>query len=318
MENRKSHILVGAVTFVLIFTLFAFVLWLARFSRAETNEYDVFFAQSVSGLAVGSSVSFSGVPVGQVRQIALMPETPQFIRVRIELQPDTPVVAGTTASIRGVGFTGVTEVQLTGSMQGQMPLTEPGPYGVPVIPATSGGIGQLLENAPEVLERASTLLARLNEVFDDDNRERLAGLINNLDKASSAIADEAPAIRASVREAEASLKAVTAAANSLQRAGDSASTLLSEDGKPLIADLKNSVASLDATLKRVESVVASAEPGVNQLSNETVPQVNQLVTELRGVSQQLGALAGKLDEDPLGTLTGGRPLPDYQPKGNNK
>ena len=55
----------------------------------------IFFNQSVAGLTVGSGVTFSGVPVGQVRAIALMPETPQFIRVRIELQPDTPVLEGT-------------------------------------------------------------------------------------------------------------------------------------------------------------------------------------------------------------------------------
>jgi phospholipid/cholesterol/gamma-HCH transport system substrate-binding protein len=201
MERRQSYVLVGAVTFVLIFALFAFVLWLARFSREEKAEYDIFFAQSVAGLAVGSNVSFSGVPVGQVRRIALMPETPQFIRVRIELQPDTPILEGTTATLTSVGFTGVTEVQLTGSMRGQAPLTQDGPYGVPVIPATSGGFGQLLESAPEVLERASTLLARLNEVFDDDNRERLASLIDNLDKVSGEVAAEGPAIRAAIAEA---------------------------------------------------------------------------------------------------------------------
>ena len=33
MERRQSHVLVGAVTFVLVIALFAFVLWLARFSR---------------------------------------------------------------------------------------------------------------------------------------------------------------------------------------------------------------------------------------------------------------------------------------------
>ncbi|MGL6043794.1 MAG: MlaD family protein, partial [Sandaracinobacteroides sp.] len=99
MENRHSYALVGAITFLLIVVLFGFVLWLARFSREDKTEYDIFFGQSVSGLTVGSSVSFSGVPVGQVRQIALMPETPQFIRVRVELQPDTPILEGTTASL---------------------------------------------------------------------------------------------------------------------------------------------------------------------------------------------------------------------------
>ncbi len=318
MENRHNHVLVGAVTLLLILGLFGFVLWLARFSREDTAEYDIFFAQSVAGLTVGSNVSFSGVPVGQVRRIALMPETPQFIRVRVELQPETPILEGTTATLTSVGFTGVTEVQLSGSMRGQEPLTEAGPYGVPVIPATAGGFGQILESAPEVIERASTLLARLNELFNDENRTRFASLIDNLDTASGEIAKEGPAIRAAIQEAEKTLKAATRAADSLARTSDSAATLLNEDGKPLVAELKRAVVTAEATLQRVDALAKSAEPGVASLSTQTVPQVNQLVADLRDVSQQMGALAAKLDEDPLGAVTGGRPLPDYEPTGEPK
>jgi phospholipid/cholesterol/gamma-HCH transport system substrate-binding protein len=314
METRHNHVLVGAITFVLIVALFAFVLWLARFSRADTAEYDIFFAQSVAGLAVGSSVSFSGVPVGQVRRIALMPEAPQFIRVRVELQPDTPVLEGTTASLTSVGFTGVTEVQLSGSMKGQAPLTEPGPFGVPVIPATQGGLGQLLESAPQLLERASTLLARLNAVFDDDNRARFAKVIDNFERVSGDIAAEGPALRAAIREAQTTLEAASRAAASLERTSDSANRLLTEDGKPLVTELQRAVVTAEATLARVDKLANAAQPGVDSLATQTVPQVNQLVADLRDVSQQMGALAAKLDEDPIAAMTGGRPLPDYRPE----
>ena len=314
MENRQSHVIVGAVTFVLVLALIGFVLWLARFSREEKAEFDVFFNQSVAGLTVGSGVTFSGVPVGQVRRIALMPETPQFIRVRIELQPETPVLEGTTASLQSVGFTGVTERQLSGSRRGQKPLPQVGPYGVPVIPARQAGFGQLLESAPQVLERASTLLARLNEVFDDENRARFASLVDNLDKVSGSVAQEGPAIRAAIREAEVTLKAATRAADKLATASDSANALITEDGKPLVAELKRAVTTAETTLQRVNALATAAEPGVNSLATQTVPQVNQLVADLRDVSQQVGAIAAKLDEDPVEALTGGRPLPDYQPE----
>lgn len=314
MENRHSHVLVGAVTLILVLALFGFVLWLSRFSREEKAEYDIFFAQSVAGLAVGSNVSFSGVPVGQVTKIALMPETPEFVRVRVALDPEVPVLEGTTASLQGVGFTGVTEIQLTGGMRGQAPLTEPGPYDVPVIPAMASGFGELLESAPQVLERVSVLLARLNEVFDDQNRKSLASTLKNLDSTTTVLAEEGPAIRAALREAEKTLAATTRAADSLAKAGATADTMLTEDGKPLLAELKRAIVTTEATLRRVEKLSAAAEPGVNTLATQTVPQVNQLVADLRDVSQQMGALAAKLDEDPLGAVTGGRPLPDYEPE----
>lgn len=314
METRHSHVLVGAVTLLLILLLFGFVLWLSRFSGEVKTEYDIFFSQSVAGLAVGSGVSFSGVPVGQVKKIALMPETPEFVRVRVELNPDVPVLEGTTATLQGVGFTGVTEIQLTGGIRGQAPLTEPGPYGVPVIPALSSGFGQLLETAPQVLERVSVLLARLNEVFDDQNRKSLTSTLKNLDSTTTLLAEEGPAIRGALREAETTLAAAGRAADSLAKAGATADTLMTEDGKPLLVELKRAIVATEATLRRVEKLSAAAEPGVNMLATQTVPQVNQLVADLRDVSQQMGALAARLDEDPLGAVTGGRPLPDYEPE----
>ena len=41
MEQRQSHVLVGAITFLLVVSLFAFVLWLARFSRDTTRAHQL-------------------------------------------------------------------------------------------------------------------------------------------------------------------------------------------------------------------------------------------------------------------------------------
>ena len=314
METRQNYVLVGAVTLGLIALLVAFILWLARYSAEEKREFDIFFSQSVSGLTVGSAVSFSGVPVGQVKKIALVPERPEFVRVRIEVSPEAPVLVGTTASLQGVGFTGVTQIQLADSQAGQLPLTQIGPHGVPVIPSTASGIGQLLESAPQTLERVNMLLARLNELFDDSNRESLTSILRNLDRTTGTVASESPALAAAIREAEVTMKAATHAANQLAKASMSADQLLTQDGRPLVAELHKAVKTASSTLERIDRVAAAAEPGVATFAGETLPEVNRLVRELRDVTQSLGALSARLDEDPVGALTGGRPLPDYVPE----
>lgn len=314
MENRKPYMLVGGVTLVLVVAIFAFMLWLARFSGEDRDEYDIFFRQSVAGLATGSAVTFSGVPVGQVKKIALMPQAPEFVRVRIEISPDVPVVEGMTAALQGLGFTGAIQIQLKGARRGAPPITARGPYGVPVIPATSSGFGELLENAPQVLERASTLLARLNDVFDDENREALAKIAKNLARTTSVIAEEGPAVRSAIREASVTLKAATEAANRLAAASATADTLMKEDARPMIADLRTSITTATAAMKRLEEVTAAAKPGVESFSRDTIPEANRLIRQLQDVSEGLGALSTKLDEDPLGAVVGGRRLPDYEPE----
>ena len=104
METRSNYAIVGGVVVAMTVALFAAVLWLANFSGADDQHFDIFFKQSINGLAVGSPVAFNGVPVGKIEQIKLLPDTPQFVRVRISIAEDVPVLKGTTAAVEGVGL----------------------------------------------------------------------------------------------------------------------------------------------------------------------------------------------------------------------
>ena len=318
METRSNYAIVGAVVVALIVAIFAGVIWLARLSSTDNQHFDIFFKQSINGLAVGSPVAFNGVPVGQIEQIKLLPDTPQFVRVRITISEEVPVLKGTTAAVEGVGFTGVSQISLEGAMQGAAPITEPGPYGVPVIPPRVGGFGALLASAPELLDNASRLTERLAEVLNPANRESIAGILRNTDKATAVLADRAPEIADTITEARNTLKAATATLKRIDSLSTSAEALLTEDGKPLIVDLRNAIKAAEATMTRIDKLTATAEPGIETLTTETLPEANRLVRDLRDLTGNLGAIAAKLDSDPAGALVGGRTLPDYKPAKSEK
>ena len=92
METRSNYVMVGAVTLAMLVGLLLFVVWIAGLSNKETRCYDIYFAQGVSGLNKGSSVTFSGVPVGQIQRVSLLPNRPEFVWVRIEVDDETPVL----------------------------------------------------------------------------------------------------------------------------------------------------------------------------------------------------------------------------------
>ena len=83
METRANYVWVGAITLVLLAALAAFIVWIAGFGAADNKRYDIFFPQAVEGLAEGSQVTFSGVPVGKVDVMKLWKKDPQFVQVRI-------------------------------------------------------------------------------------------------------------------------------------------------------------------------------------------------------------------------------------------
>ena len=79
METRANHVLVGVVTLALLAALALAIVWIARLGEGEQKQYDIFFKQSVAGLANGSQVSFAGVPVGKVDEIVLWDQTRVWI-----------------------------------------------------------------------------------------------------------------------------------------------------------------------------------------------------------------------------------------------
>ncbi|MGB3721564.1 MAG: MlaD family protein [Pacificimonas sp.] len=313
METKSSHVLVGGVALLLLVALFGFVLWIAKFDTGTEEQYDVFFT-SVSGLTNGSSVSYSGVPVGTVKTIAIMPDSPEFVRVRIAVSGDTPVLEGTTATLSSVGFTGVAIVSLEGAVKGAPPIAEPGPFGEPVIPTAPGTIDSLLNAAPELLDNVSQLTEQLTLLMSPENQESITSILNSSARVSEAIASRDQDIAATVTEARAAVANMSKAANEFSRVAGSTADLLDAEGRPLMADLRATLQRTNATLIEVEATAAAARGGVETVTTQTLPEVSLLVRDLREASASLGAITAKLDEDPAGALLGGRTLPTYEPE----
>ncbi|MES2175753.1 MCE family protein [Sphingobium sp. AR-3-1] len=320
METRSNHVLVGAVTLLLLAAIMAAAFWFSRISDGENREFDIFFKQSVSGLAKGSSVNYAGVPSGKVENIELWKQDPSFVKVRISVKDGTPVLQGTTATIAGVGFTGVSEVVLDGAVKGAPPIACPAnnvratcPDGVPVIPTKPGALGELLNNAPQLLERISTLTERLTELLNDKNQQSIAGILANVERVSGALADRSPEIAATLAEARIAVQRTGVAIEQIGKLAATTDSMLTEEGKPLMSDLRKSVQAATRSIETLDKTIGEAQPGVKAFSTQTMPEVNQLVRDLREMSRSFRGVAEKLDQQGAGSLVGSPKLPDYKP-----
>jgi phospholipid/cholesterol/gamma-HCH transport system substrate-binding protein len=314
METRSNHVLVGGVVLALLVALLAFIVWLAGFNTASILRYDIFFKTSVDGLAKGSPVNFSGVPVGKIEEIKLMPESPEFVRVRIAVDNDTPILQGTTATIAGVGFTGVSQVNLDGAVKGAPPISEAGPYGVPVIPTKPGALGELLNSAPELLQRISTLTERLTELLSDKNQKSITGILAHVDKLSGDLANRGPEIAAAIVQLKATMEQAGLAAERVGNLAETTNGMIASDVKPAMANLNKATIAAQHTLESLDAAVTDARPGIKAFSTQTVPQINQLARNLAEMSESLNAISSKLDRGGVGGVLGGSKLPDYKPR----
>jgi len=314
METRSNYVLVGAVTLAMLAALLVFTVWLAGLSNRETNCYDIYFSQGVGGLNKGSNVTFNGVPVGQISNISLLPERPEFIWVRIEVERDTPVLQGTTAEIHGVGFTGVSEIQLTGAARGAQRISQPGPQGCPVIPSSTSGLGALLNSAPELMERIQTLTERLTELLSDKNQNAISDILENIDVTTKEIRKRAPELGDALAEARVAVHNAGVAAEQVSALANNTNQLVTEQGRPAVENLNKAIASVQHAADTLDATITDARPGIQNFSKSTLPELNQTVRQMRGLAQSLQDVADRVDQGGIGGALGPEKLPDYQPR----
>jgi phospholipid/cholesterol/gamma-HCH transport system substrate-binding protein len=314
METRSNHVLVGGFVLLILAVALAFIVWMSQVGNGHRRQYDIFFPNSVDGLAKGSAVTFSGVPVGKIDDIKLMPDSPQLVRVRISVDENTPILKGTSATVAGVGFTGVSQVNLGGAQKGQLPISDIGPYGVPVIPTRPGLVGQLLNSAPELLNKLSTLTTRLGDLLDDRNQNSVHHILANMDKVSGDLAAASPQLRDTLTAAQRAIRQAGDAAQQLGTLSTTANQLLDEQGRPIMANLNKTIASAKQAADNLNAMVNDARPGVQSLSQQTAPQLDQLMRDLSDMAEALTQTANKLNAGGAGGVLGGRKLPDYKGK----
>jgi phospholipid/cholesterol/gamma-HCH transport system substrate-binding protein len=305
--------MVGAVTVALLAGTLLFIVWLAGLSNTEKKCYDIYFAQGVGGLNKGSNVSFSGVPVGQVQKISLLPNRPEFVWVRVEVDEQTPVLQGTSAQIHGVGFTGVSEIQLTGAERGHAPIQQIGPQGCPVIPATSGGISALLNSAPELIDRIQRLTERLTELLSDKNQNSISDILENIDVTTQQLRAHAPELGETIAEIKIASHNAGLAANNVAALTDNTNRLVNEQGRPAIDNLNKTIVAARQAADNLNAMITDARPGVQNFTKSTLPEANKLVHDLRSLSNSLEQVSNRVNQQGIGGTLGPEKLPDYKP-----
>ncbi|MDX3908290.1 MAG: MlaD family protein [Sphingobium sp.] len=319
METRSNNVLVGSVVLLLLAAIMIAAFWFSRVAGGDDVEYDIYFKQSVNGLAKGSAVTFAGVPSGQIKDIELWKRDPGFVKVRITVKEGTPILQGTTATIQG-SFTGLSEIVLDGAVKGAPPIVCPEtntaaacPDGVPVIPTKPGAFGELLNSAPQLLQRLSTLTERLTEMLSDKNQQSISGILANVDRLSGNLADRGPEIAATLAETRVMVQKAGLAADEIAKLTATTNSLLNEQGRPLIGDLRKTIQSASRSIDTLDKTVAEAQPGVRAFSQQTMPEVGLLVRDLREMTRSFRAISEKLDQQGAGSLIGSPKLPDYKP-----
>lgn len=310
MENKAHALAAGVFVLAVTAMLIGLAMWLMR-DVANTDTYELSTSEAVTGLQVQAPVRYKGVAVGKVTDIGFAPDERGHVLVTLAIDPSAPITRSTYATLGFQGVTGLSFVQLDDSGDATEP-PERGPRGVPRIPLRPGALGQLQDMVGGLADKISLATDRLSELLSPDNQAVLTASLADIGSAAKGVAQLAdtadatlrtqldPAradIPALVREATASMRAITQAA---------------EQTRQTAANLGHVVSDVQTALTRVTGpggVVERLGDSADTVTTTTLPRIQGLTDDASRTIRRLDRIANSLGENPQALLYGSGPVP---------
>ena len=321
MEISARYVAVGLFAVLMVMAGFGYVFWKTKAGFDHTTTlYDIYFDAPVSGLTMAGEVQFNGIKVGQIKEIAVVPDQPGKVRVRVEIDAKTPVRQNSVAKIEPKGITGVTFVQILGGSVDSPSLTPAKEKEVAVIPSMRSELAELFTSAPRLLERAIEVMENLNAVLSPDNRQALSETLANVRDLSATLAAQRGAIADTIDDASIAARNFAAASGRLDEifsraestfdkahtASASAGGTCDRAGVFIDEDLSQAARSFRELAENINSAVGEASPGLAAFSNEGLANLNRLLRDASQLAASLERLAWRIESDPQSLFFGVR------------
>lgn len=314
METRANHVLIGLFTLIVALGAVLFALWAAKYSAEQGwTEYDIVFAEAVTGLSTGGIVQYNGINVGEVRKLSLDSRDPNKVIARIRVESGTPVKVDTKAKLAFVGLTGVAQIQLSGGMATSPPLLPKGHEKVAKIYAEESAIGKLLSSTEDITTTAADVLLRLNRVLSDENVRHINQTLDHLDTMTGSLSAEGGDLRELLKNAR-------VASAKLEGTLTHTDTMVSNLDQNLVRELPPLVAKLDKSLDHFESLTRNADAlvgnnadSLNNFSSQGLTQVGPALNELRRLLRDIDRLSARLENNPAGFVLGHGKPKEFKP-----
>ncbi len=304
MESRSYALLTGLFTILLGMALAATFVWF----RGDTKSYSDYLVVSkfpVNGLNRQAAVRFRGVEIGKVDDISVDSQDSKNILIRVALDNSVPITRGTFAQLGYQGLTGIAYIVLDDDGSNPAPLQRPA-GGLARLEVRGNVFDDLAQSSKALLQQAADLLDRLNKIASEANQSRIENALVNFEKASAQLE---PALRA-IPEVTARAKQFLGEENqqSLRRSlanieqATNSVTPVVEDSRKVLANMRQ----LSDKLDKLSSAISS------EITDNTLPQVNQLVEQLGQDTQDFHRLVLQIEREPQ-SLVFGRQRPQPGP-----
>ncbi|RUO34902.1 MlaD family protein [Aliidiomarina soli] len=294
METNARHVLVGSFVLLAIALMVAVALWLGKSNiDRDLHYYEVVFSDEVSGLTPGSPVEYSGITVGDVQNLRLDDKDPRVVRVRIRVNADTPVREDTGARLGLANITGSALIRLYGGTP-ESPRLTGSAENPAVIHAEQSGLNRLLANSESLLGDINNLVQNVNAMFSDDNSQRVAGILDNVEQMTAMLTEQRDELGETLAEIRVSINAFGALATQSAR-------LLEEEGNASLQSLQRAMDSIAQSSTEIQHLLQDNDEAL-QRTLQGMQQTGPAIEDVSRTMRSLQRLIREIEQNPQGFL----------------
>jgi len=313
MAKNREEIQVGvvvAVAVVLFLTALVFVGGVNLFRKPKAT-YTTFF-KFAGGLEAGSFVRFGGMKVGTVKDARIDNDDPTRIRIRLDLDPDTPVRADSKAGISSLGFLGEYYLEISPGTR-ESPRLPPGSE-IPSVETAQmaevfNNVNELTLNAKKLLtdvddkvlvisDNANQLIANLNTVVNEVNRQHFSSALAQID---AMLAEDRPSMKTTLANLDKASAKIGPAIDSTQTTIDRANKMVGNmDGM-----LQENRAEIHDALLRLRESLVEAQRLMGDIDETLLtdrPDLDETMDNIRSATQNLRQFTDTVKQRPFSLI----------------
>lgn len=297
MENKSHALLAGIFVLILMVAAAAAAIWIGR-KNITYESFELLSRLPVGGLSIQSQVRYQGMSVGQVQGLAIDPNLPGVIRIRIGVVPETPVTKSTWAEISTQGVTGISNIDLRddGSDPVRVVSRPDDLYEIPVRP---GFLQKLQKSGVGMLEDAERVLNALEVFVTEDNAEVFGQILKNTLAMTDSATQTFKALDPTLKVLPELVKRMDGMVGKVDALADEM-TALSRSARQTVALLNSPSGPLQQAAASLDQLQRSAA----QLQTSTLPEVNRMIENISQASRSLTATVRLFETAPQSVLFG--------------
>jgi phospholipid/cholesterol/gamma-HCH transport system substrate-binding protein len=284
-------------TAILVIASILLFIWGYTFlqGRDLLNSYRTFYVEyeNVEGLSTSAPVTISGLVVGRIMAIELIPTTGN-LQVEIQVKSDFPISKSSTIDIYEPGLIGGKQIQIVPNLQDPIMAETGDTFKGINVPGLTTLVGEKLtplqQKIEKVAESADLLLTNLNEVLDDKSKANLRESIANLNNLMSEFEKTSKIVNQMIAKNQANIDGSLANINKTSANFAKLSDTLAN------AKIGQAINNFEKSLKGVDKIITNLEQGkgtMGKLLND-----EQLYQNLNATSSELELLLQDLRLNP--------------------